>query len=99
MNAIRINSHEIIKPFGTESPPDPALLFQLPDEIRYGANLYGFQRTYEGTWSVDIYFDSASVTQKFSRKCSLVCRKRCMLKHASPRRIPLCRSSRLLSGL
>ena len=70
MNAIRINSHEVIKPFGTESPPDPALLFQLPDEVRYGASLYAFQRTYEGIWSVDIYFDSASVPQKFARELS-----------------------------
>ncbi|KAK4053895.1 Processing alpha glucosidase I [Microbotryomycetes sp. JL221] len=57
-HVINENSHEIIKPFGQADPPDPALLYQLPNEVRTGANMYGFQRTYEGEWSVDIYFDS-----------------------------------------
>lgn len=66
MNALSENSHKIIEPYGTKNPPDPALLFQLPDQVRSGANLYGFQRTYEGTWGVDIYFDSAAAPQELS---------------------------------
>lgn len=70
MNAIQSNSHTVLKPYGRENPPDPALLFQLPDEVRYGANLYGFQRTYQGTWSVDIFYDSASLPSKLDSECN-----------------------------
>ena len=45
-HVINENSHEIIKPYGQADPPDPALLYQLPDEVRYGSTLFGFQRTY-----------------------------------------------------
>lgn len=40
---------------------DPALLFKLPNEIRSGATLFGFQKVYEGIWSFDIFFDSKSM--------------------------------------
>lgn len=60
MNAIAAHSNNVLKPYGPQNPPDPALLFQLPDEVRYGANVYGFQRTYQGFWSVDVFYDSAA---------------------------------------
>lgn len=44
-----------------DNPPDPALLFALPNEVRSGANLFAFQKTYEGAWSVDVFYDSLSV--------------------------------------
>ncbi|KAM0753058.1 glycoside hydrolase [Meredithblackwellia eburnea MCA 4105] len=66
---ILINSYmggvqAVVEKYGAESPPDPAVLFALPNEVRYGANLYGFQKTYEGSWSVDIFYDSASAGTK-----------------------------------
>ncbi|KAK4048339.1 Processing alpha glucosidase I [Microbotryomycetes sp. JL201] len=63
-HVINENSHNVIKPYGQANPPDPALLYQLPNEVRSGANLYGFQKTYEGTWSVDVYFDSVEADGK-----------------------------------
>lgn len=70
MNAMSSNTQPLLKKYGQESPPDPALLFAFPNEIRSGANLYGFQKTYEGTWSVDIFYDSASLPQKLDGKCT-----------------------------
>ncbi|KAM0791195.1 hypothetical protein ACM66B_005677 [Microbotryomycetes sp. NB124-2] len=67
-HVINEHSHDVIKPYGQADPPDPALLYQLPNEVRSGANMYGFQKTYEGTWSVDIYFDSVEADAKFDAK-------------------------------
>lgn len=64
MGAIAANARELMQQFGPGNPADPSVLFALPNEVRYGANLYGFQKTYEGHWSVDIFFDSESLPSK-----------------------------------
>ena len=67
MNSFLPGVPGIVNTYGRESPPDPALLFALPNDVRYGANLFGFQKAYEGTWSVDIFFDSDSIPSKLNR--------------------------------
>lgn len=64
MNSFLDGVQAVVNAYKGQSPPDPALLFALPNEIRTGANLYGFQRNYEGRWSVDIFFDSAAIASR-----------------------------------
>ncbi|BGP41883.1 Processing alpha glucosidase I [Rhodotorula kratochvilovae] len=58
MNTIGKQSQELLKPYGQESPPDPAILFTLPNFAHPAAGLYAFQKTYQGRWGVDVHFDS-----------------------------------------
>ncbi|KAI5478238.1 mannosyl-oligosaccharide glucosidase, glycoside hydrolase family 63 protein [Pseudohyphozyma bogoriensis] len=60
MNSFLTNVQSVVEAYKGSSPPDPAILFALPNEVRYGATLYGFQKTYEGKFELDIYFDSAA---------------------------------------
>lgn len=73
MNSFLPGVPGIVNTYGRETPPDPALLFALPNDVRYGANLFGFQKTYEGTWSVDIFFDSDSIPSKLNCLYSSSC--------------------------
>lgn len=50
--------------YGEAAPPDPALLYVLPNQARYQPDLFVFQRAYEGTWSVDVFYDSGSASSK-----------------------------------
>lgn len=60
LNAITTRYREVFPSYSQDKLPDPAVLLTLPDEARYGANLFGFQRVYEGTWAVDIFFEPES---------------------------------------
>ena len=40
--------------------PDPALLLSLPNTIQEGSKFYAFEHVFEGKWSVDVHFESAS---------------------------------------
>lgn len=64
MNVIAATSSEIVSQFGSERGYDPAMLHVLPNQARYQPNIYTFQKTYEGTWSVDVFFDSAEAAVK-----------------------------------
>ena len=46
--------------------PDPAFIFQLPDEIYSGSNLYAVQKHFDGPFQFDVFFESGK--QKLSRK-------------------------------
>ncbi|GAA5820504.1 hypothetical protein JCM11251_003021 [Rhodosporidiobolus azoricus] len=70
INAITHSANALISKYG-QKPPDPAITFGLPNEVRFNAGLYGIQKTYQGKWVVDIFFeleaapanlDSASLT-------------------------------------
>lgn len=50
-----------IKVHGQDSPPDPAILFSLPNEVRTGANFYAFQKTYEHAFSVDVFYETKAI--------------------------------------
>ncbi|RDX48402.1 glycoside hydrolase family 63 protein [Lentinus brumalis] len=38
--------------------PDPAFVFQLPDEFDYNSNLFAIQKHYNGPFEFDIFFES-----------------------------------------
>ena len=47
-----------MKQYGQENAPDPAVLFALGNEVREGSNFYAFQKTYQGSFTVDVFYDS-----------------------------------------
>lgn len=55
--AISENIQSMIERYTKENLPDPALTLALPNEIRYGSNLYAIQKTYEAPFELEIYFD------------------------------------------
>lgn len=71
MNTMLAHSKEVLEPYGQESPPDPALLFSFPNEVRTNAGLYGLQRTYVGRWGVDIFFDANDAPANLDRQSYL----------------------------
>ncbi|KAF9484872.1 glycoside hydrolase [Pholiota conissans] len=50
----------------TTGAPDPSFLLQLPDEAGIGSNLFGVQKSFDGPFQFDVYFDSASVKQELT---------------------------------
>ena len=52
-----------------EGPPDPSFVYQLSDEILSGSTLYAIQKPFDGPFSFDIFFESASAKQKLSCRC------------------------------
>lgn len=40
--------------------PEPAYLLALPDDITDGSNVYAIQKQYDGEFSFDVFFESAS---------------------------------------
>ncbi|KAJ7470519.1 glycoside hydrolase [Mycena latifolia] len=61
-------AQEIILPYrdATAGPPDPSFVLQLPDEIYTGSNLYAVQKSFDGEFQFDVFFESASSKQKLS---------------------------------
>ncbi|CAH7690989.1 glycoside hydrolase [Phakopsora pachyrhizi] len=57
IHAITQAAEPLLEKYTRENPPDPAILYSLPNDISYGSNLYAFQRTYESPFELDIYFD------------------------------------------
>lgn len=55
--AITENAQSMIERFTKENLPDPAITLALPNEIRYGSNLYAVQKTYEAPFELEIFFD------------------------------------------
>ncbi|KAB5596477.1 Mannosyl-oligosaccharide glucosidase [Ceratobasidium theobromae] len=55
-----------VKPFNDEkaTPPDPSFVLTLADEVLSGANLYAVQKTFDGAFSFDVYYQSASANTK-----------------------------------
>ncbi|QRV86063.1 glycoside hydrolase family 63 protein [Ceratobasidium sp. AG-Ba] len=56
------NAQELIKPWNDQQQllPDASFVLSLPDEVLSGANLYAVQKTFEGSFSFDVYYQSAS---------------------------------------
>ncbi|KIJ69518.1 glycoside hydrolase family 63 protein [Hydnomerulius pinastri MD-312] len=44
--------------------PDPSFVLQLPDETITGSNLYAVQKFFDGEFEFDVFFESASASQK-----------------------------------
>jgi mannosyl-oligosaccharide glucosidase len=68
MEAIMRRAQEVLAPFKEPSKglPDPSFTLQLPDEVYSGSNLYAVQKSFQGEFQFDIFFDSASAKQKIS---------------------------------
>ncbi|KAI0646820.1 glycoside hydrolase [Trametes meyenii] len=65
--AIVRGAQEAIKQYDAASGyPDPAFVYQLPDEVYTGSNLFAVQKHYDGPFQFDVFFDSASTKQKLS---------------------------------
>lgn len=63
-------ARELVAPYqnsGTGTP-DPSYIFQLPNDIHTGSNLFGFQKSFEGPFQFDVLYESGSVKQKLSCK-------------------------------
>jgi mannosyl-oligosaccharide glucosidase len=54
----------LLEEYKPEDLPEPAFLLTLSNEVYSGANLIAIQKAFEGPFSFDIYYDSASVKQK-----------------------------------
>ncbi|KAG8941772.1 Processing alpha glucosidase I [Tulasnella sp. 424] len=46
--------------------PEPGLILTLPDDVGNGNNFYALQTTYDGEFSFDVFFESASAESKLS---------------------------------
>lgn len=49
-----------------DTPPDPSFLFQLPNEISSTSNLLAVQKTFDGRFQFDIFFESSETTQNLN---------------------------------
>ncbi|KAG1883181.1 glycoside hydrolase [Suillus subluteus] len=48
-----------------EQAPDPSFILQLPDDILTASNLFAVQKSFEGEFQFDVFFESASANQMF----------------------------------
>ncbi|PFH52391.1 glycoside hydrolase family 63 protein [Amanita thiersii Skay4041] len=46
--------------------PDPSYVLQLPDDVFMNSNLFAIQKTFDGPFQFDVYYDSASNTRRLS---------------------------------
>ncbi|KAL0947197.1 hypothetical protein HGRIS_013317 [Hohenbuehelia grisea] len=68
MNNLIKRAQEIIEPYKnpTVGPPDPSYILQVSDEIYSNSNLYAFQKSFDGPFQFDVFYESASAKQKLS---------------------------------
>ncbi|OBZ75646.1 putative mannosyl-oligosaccharide glucosidase [Grifola frondosa] len=61
-------AQEVVAPYQdpTKGYPDPSFVFQLPDEVYFGSNLYAIQKSFDGPFQFDVFFESSSSKQKLS---------------------------------
>ncbi|KAJ7905251.1 glycoside hydrolase [Mycena olivaceomarginata] len=59
-------AQEILSPYKDGNPPDPSFVLQLPDEVYTASNLYAIQKSFEGEFQFDVFFESASSKHKLS---------------------------------
>ncbi|KAI0340653.1 glycoside hydrolase [Trametopsis cervina] len=48
------------------TPPDPSFVLQLPDEVLTGSTLHAVQKSFDGPFQFDVFFESASAKQKLT---------------------------------
>lgn len=68
MNAILKHAQEVIGPYQDPAvgAPDPSFVLQFPDEVYTSSNLYGIQKSFDGEFQFDVFFESGSNKQKLS---------------------------------
>lgn len=70
MAALLKHAQEVIQPYQDPAggAPDPSFVLQLPDEVYSSSNLYAIQKSFDGEFQFDVFFDSASAKQKLTRQ-------------------------------
>ncbi|KAK2460565.1 hypothetical protein APHAL10511_007035 [Amanita phalloides] len=60
------HARELVAPYTDPSkgPPDPSYVLRLPNEVSVGSNLFAVQKTFDGHFQFDVYYESASNKQK-----------------------------------
>ncbi|CAK5279562.1 unnamed protein product, partial [Mycena citricolor] len=68
MQNIVLRAQEILGGYkdSPTGPPDPSFVLQLADEVYMGSNLYAVQKSFDGEFQFDVFFESASSKQKLS---------------------------------
>ena len=66
MSASLGRAREVITPYQDPAvgSPDPSFVLQLPDDVYMNSNLYAFQKTFDGPFQFDVFYDSGSSKQK-----------------------------------
>ncbi|EJD02084.1 glycoside hydrolase family 63 protein [Fomitiporia mediterranea MF3/22] len=66
MNSVLKNAQAAIEPYQdpAKGAPDPSFVLQLPDEVYSASNLYAVQKSFDGEFQFDVFFESASTKQK-----------------------------------
>jgi len=68
LQALIDRARDVIVPYQDPAKglPDPSFVLQLPDEIYTGSNLYAIQKSFDGEFQFDVFFESGSSKQKLS---------------------------------
>ncbi|KAI0050009.1 glycoside hydrolase family 63 protein [Auriscalpium vulgare] len=67
MQDIIQHAREVIAPYeNTGAPPDPSWTLQLSDETLSGSNLYAVQKSFDGAFQFDIFYESHSAKHKLN---------------------------------
>lgn len=48
--------------------PDPSFILQLPDEAVTASNLYAVQKSFDGAFQFDVFFQSGTTLQTLDRR-------------------------------
>ena len=68
LKALIDRARDVIVPYQDTAKglPDPSFVLQLPDEVYTGSNLYAIQKSFDGNFQFDVFFESGSSKQKLS---------------------------------
>lgn len=68
MNAVLKHAQSVIAPYQdpAKGAPDPSFVLQLPDEVYSSSNLYAIQKSFDGEFQFDVFFESGSAKHKLS---------------------------------
>lgn len=68
LKAIVQNFQSKVSGYQPPDYPEPSFLITLPDDVYTNSNLYAVQKTFDGPFQFDVFFESASAKQKLSCK-------------------------------
>jgi len=70
--AIVDNGQTLIANYQQPNLPDPSYVLTLPNDVYTNSNLYAVQKSYDGPFQFDVFFESASAKHKLTCVSSLV---------------------------
>lgn len=70
MKNIVDHAREAVEPYREPGAdvPDPSHVLQLSDDVYINSNLFAVQKSFEGEFQFDVFFESASSKQTLSGK-------------------------------